>query len=282
MKEFYIYKIFNLLNSKIYIGQSQSKYRWKNHIYTSAHPEYHKHMLVHKAMFKCGIRNFEFRIIQYFSTLKDCLAAEKYWINFYQTNVCRYPNGLGYNLTDGGDTGTLGLKWSKESKKNFSEQTRGENNNSSLLKEKEVIEIKQLLLQEISMKEIATKYHTSYTCINSIRKGKTWSHIVIGTNSEITNMSRKLSTLGNILSQETRDKMSESQLAMPNDIRQKVIAAAPRGEKHPQAKITKAQALEIKKLIAEGIKPIKVASLLKISKHIIYDINSGKTWKHIP
>src|SRR5580698_5162902 len=107
MKTFYVYKIYNLLSGKIYIGQSQSKYRWKEHIYAAKHPTYQKHMLVHRAMAKYGIANFEFRIIQKLSTQEESLAAEKYWIKYYQSNICRYPKGLGYNLTDGGDTSTL-------------------------------------------------------------------------------------------------------------------------------------------------------------------------------
>jgi hypothetical protein len=239
-------------------------------------------MLVHRAMAKYGIANFEFRIIQKLSTQEKSLAAEKYWIKYYQSNIYKYPRGLGYNLTDGGDTSTLGLKWSEESKRNFAGQRRGEKNGASILQNKDVVEIKQLLLEEVPIKDIATKYHTSYQCINDIRTGKRWSHIVVGNDLDIAKMGRKLSNLGKTFSIETKNKMSNSKKRENlSKITREKLSLSHRGDNHHQAKITEIQALEIKKMIASGMKPIKISRLLQISKHIIYDINIGKTWKHI-
>lgn len=95
--------IFNTINGKIYIGKSQTLSRWKRHlnvakggksIYKS------EYSIVHKAINKYGAESFEFRIIQFINSSDQLSNAEKYWIDFYQTNLNRYPNEYGYNLTD--------------------------------------------------------------------------------------------------------------------------------------------------------------------------------------
>jgi group I intron endonuclease len=60
---FYVYIIFNTINGKFYVGQSIDKHRWQRHIYISKNKEYSSHMLIHRAMAKYGVHNFEFKII---------------------------------------------------------------------------------------------------------------------------------------------------------------------------------------------------------------------------
>ena len=57
--------IFNLINGKIYIGQTQNLNRWKEHLYIADNSTYAKHKLIHKAIAKYGKNNFTFTIIQY-------------------------------------------------------------------------------------------------------------------------------------------------------------------------------------------------------------------------
>lgn len=180
---FYVYQIINLINGKIYIGQSQSKYKWTQHLYVAADPANQAHSLIHRAIKKYGQENFEFRIIQYLNTLKEALDAEKYWIQYYQTNVSKFKTTLGYNLTDGGD-GTGGFKWSDESRKKFSNATLGENNNASILTDEIVINIKLLLLREFPIKEISKEFDVPVNYIQQIRRGKRWSHISESHNKE--------------------------------------------------------------------------------------------------
>jgi len=56
--------ILNLINGKLYIGQSGSKNRWAEHLYASKNPEYEKHMYIHRAINKYGENNFDFNIIE--------------------------------------------------------------------------------------------------------------------------------------------------------------------------------------------------------------------------
>lgn len=87
-----IYKITNLINNKIYIGQSTNiEYRWEDHKFYSRN----SHTALQAAFKKYGISNFSFEVIEECS--KEYLdEREIYWIKFYDS----YKNG--YNLTKGG------------------------------------------------------------------------------------------------------------------------------------------------------------------------------------
>lgn len=92
-----IYKIYNNINDKIYIGKTNSSIeeRFKEHCSDCLKKEEEKRPL-YNAMKKYGIENF------FIEEIEDCLpelASEKeiYWIGFYNS----YYNG--YNATQGGD-----------------------------------------------------------------------------------------------------------------------------------------------------------------------------------
>lgn len=101
----YIYKITNIKNNKIYIGQTTKERptdRYSQHKYLATHPEQEKSIsYLHRAMNKDGLDNFQFTIIEEVQNilLND---REKYWIKYYN---CITPNG--YNITKGGE-GTKG------------------------------------------------------------------------------------------------------------------------------------------------------------------------------
>lgn len=101
-----IYKIENLINGKVYIGQSvHIKKRWREHIAILNFPllQIYKRPL-YQSFIKYGLENFSFNIIEQCS--KDLLnEREIYWIKYY--NSCIYwPNSNGYNLTIGGEGNT--------------------------------------------------------------------------------------------------------------------------------------------------------------------------------
>lgn len=91
-----IYKITNLKDQKIYIGQSVDiKTRWSNHIKASLGIDSIAHSKVHDVMAEEGIWNFTFELLEECS--RDKLnEREKYYIDFYKSNL------YGYNLTKGG------------------------------------------------------------------------------------------------------------------------------------------------------------------------------------
>lgn len=98
-----IYKIENLLNSKIYIGQSiDIFFRWKTHCYNY---NSNKALAIDKAIHKYGKENFSFQIIELCSQ-EQLNTQEIYYIEKFNTYF-----GNGYNHTQGGqDCGHNSLK----------------------------------------------------------------------------------------------------------------------------------------------------------------------------
>lgn len=93
-----IYKITNLINGKIYVGQSiDITDRWKQHIYKAFnHNERAFDSPIHQAFRKYGKDNFRFEV------LEECSAneldnRERYWIKKLNSLS---PNG--YNISPGG------------------------------------------------------------------------------------------------------------------------------------------------------------------------------------
>lgn len=90
-----IYKIKNILNGKVYIGQSVDiEKRWSTHI-AELKNNYHYNIHLQSAWNKYGEENFEFSIVEECGAdrLNQC---EIYWISKFDS----YKNG--YNLTSGG------------------------------------------------------------------------------------------------------------------------------------------------------------------------------------
>lgn len=89
-----IYKIENLINHKIYIGQSiEIENRWEKHLRLK------NNCIVHKAIQKYGKEAFSFQIIEE-CNIEDLDEKEQYWINVYNSLI---PNG--YNMIQGGSNG---------------------------------------------------------------------------------------------------------------------------------------------------------------------------------
>lgn len=73
---------------------------------------------------KHGKKSFSMHIIESFSTAKEALDAEEFWIEYFQTNIAKHGNHFGYNLTSGGE-GAPGRKHSEKSKKKISKSLMG-------------------------------------------------------------------------------------------------------------------------------------------------------------
>lgn len=87
-----IYKIRNLLNGKVYIGQSVDLYkRLKEHKYNFYKKKLHP---LYNAINKYGIENFEFNVIEHVKDITKLDEKEQYWIAYYKSN----SRDFGYNL----------------------------------------------------------------------------------------------------------------------------------------------------------------------------------------
>lgn len=113
-----IYKATNLLNGKVYIGQTTNslKYRKEQHI-REAKCAKRKSVYFHNAINKYGEVNFSFEEIDSAETIDELNEKEQYWIKFYHSTDKRY----GYNLDSGG---LNGREKSEETKKKIGETTK--------------------------------------------------------------------------------------------------------------------------------------------------------------
>lgn len=94
-----IYKITNLKNGKIYIGQSvNASHRWEQHVSASKH---NPRCVIDQAIAKYGQENFSIIIIERTENFDE---AEKRYIEEFN---CRVPNG--YNVTEGGQSSGVGI-----------------------------------------------------------------------------------------------------------------------------------------------------------------------------
>lgn len=123
---FFVYKITNLSNHKLYIGKTNNiTERWASHI-NEANLQ-RKNKPLYNAINKYGIDNFTIEIIENCEEESYCFEREKFWIEFFKTNICKYGNEFGYNLTEGGE-GATGYVHTLEQKENKSLCKMGEKN----------------------------------------------------------------------------------------------------------------------------------------------------------
>lgn len=96
--KFIIYKITNIINNKIYIGQTYQSLnkRFKDHIKRVKH---HAPCSIHRAMLKYGVCNFTIDAICYCHSKEDADDNEKRLIAEYASMDKR----IGYNMTSGGE-----------------------------------------------------------------------------------------------------------------------------------------------------------------------------------
>lgn len=138
-----IYKITNLVNGKIYVGQTTKSLneRFQRHCWgTTEKDSYHLNMAIKKAIKKYGKSNFTIELIE--EVEADKLdEREVYWILYYDSY------NKGYNCTIGGQNGATRptkLSWTEEN---------------------EVIEAKYL---GFSITEIEKAYNIDRTTVHNI------------------------------------------------------------------------------------------------------------------
>ena len=158
-----IYLITNLINNKVYVGQSTDiERRWSEHL-RSAQPE--KYSIrsardsktpIHLAMQKYGINNFTLQILEQCqrSELDD---KEQYWIDYYHST----EKDIGYNITNGGQ-------------KNLA--LHGEQHSQAKLTQQNVNDIKHLIkTTNLTLTEIQKQFpFISKATLSMINQGKIW------------------------------------------------------------------------------------------------------------
>lgn len=118
-----IYKVTNLVNNNIYIGQttgylSRRKYEHEYFAFKKKDSVY-----FHNALRKYGVKNFKWEVIEKCRSQNELNEMEFHYIKQYNS---KRPNG--YNLTDGFDKSTFGYKLTKEQLQIRSRLNSGKNN----------------------------------------------------------------------------------------------------------------------------------------------------------
>ena len=138
-----IYKIENVINHKVYIGQSiKIESRWKDEINDAFNENSHSYDYpLQRAIRKHGLADFSFEILEE-CTQNELNPKEKYWIHKYDS----FYNG--YNQTLGGD------------------------HTKTAPKEKILGIIKDLEETDLYHKEIAEKWDISVEMVQGINTGR--------------------------------------------------------------------------------------------------------------
>lgn len=184
-----IYCIKNIVNNKIYIGQS---------VDINARFRHHKSELKHNKHINSHLQNswnnhkpkdFVFSVLE----TCDCEQLnekEIYWIKYYNSNNQEY----GYNQTSGG-AAVSEYKHTEEAKERMSKywtgKMIGEDNPRSVLKESDVMEIINMLCESINMVEISKHFNVTKSTINMIKRKEIWTHLTSNIEFPVRNPASK-------------------------------------------------------------------------------------------
>ena len=175
-----IYKATNLINGKVYIGQTARPLEVR-----MAEHARHTKLPFDRAVNKYGLENFKVEVIDHAETVEELNRKEIYWIKQYNSF-----GENGYNLCEGGGN-TKGYHHTEESKRRMSEHHKGmfegANNpfygkqHSEATKAKwigkrvtKTVKVRNIDTGEIfnMIKEAANKYGVEPTHITRVCKGK--------------------------------------------------------------------------------------------------------------
>lgn len=141
-----IYKITNLINNKVYIGQSNNpERRFKQHCCNC------EFSIISLSIKKYGKNNFSLKIIE--KDIQNFNEREKFWIQYYSSNNREF----GYNITDGGENPPI---------------SKGEKNSLSKYSNKciELIQ-KELINNDKTFQEISMDYNITVEYLSALNRG---------------------------------------------------------------------------------------------------------------
>jgi hypothetical protein len=111
-----IYRITNKINGKHYVGQTKNiRNRWNRHkeLQKKAGDKQYKHkryiQVIHHAIAKHGLENFEFIVLEEVDTQEDANGREKYWIKYYDSLKNGYNSVPGGQVVSGPDHPMYGM-----------------------------------------------------------------------------------------------------------------------------------------------------------------------------
>lgn len=175
----FIYVTTNWVNGKRYVGQRKFKNKWQKYLGSGT--------ILKRAIKKYGKESFSVSIIDIAYSKEELNNKEKQWI--FELNACSAEDY--YNMTYGGDGGNTICNYNelqmqelsrrhKEANRISPNTIRGEKSCSAILKEWQVKEIVNKLLQGEYNIDIAREYNVKPEVISSIRQHSTWRYLTEG------------------------------------------------------------------------------------------------------
>lgn len=195
-KTYFVYKITNLINNKVYIGKSggSENKRFSDHIYTSKNPNCKSYSYLHSAIAKYKEDNFVYEIIGRYSSEEEAYFHEEKYIAEYNA----LDNEFGYNLASGGKHGKhtpesidkirqkrIGFKFSKESIEKMRISHLGQKNSKRMFTENEIVQIRtayhmdSLLKKKDIVINLANKFECSKATMAAIVRYSSYKEIVV-------------------------------------------------------------------------------------------------------
>jgi len=107
----YTYKITCLTTNKIYFGYTTTTLQRR----FTRHCHERRTTVIRNSIKKYGKEQHIIELVQEHNTEQEAKNCEIYLITMHQTNMRKYPNGIGLNMTDGGE-GCKGYKFTAEHK----------------------------------------------------------------------------------------------------------------------------------------------------------------------
>lgn len=171
-----IYKITNLINNKVYIGQAEDIYKRYNQHHKYEY-KYHKYKL-YQAFIKYGLDNFKIEVVELCEP-EEMNEKEIYWIQYYDS----FKNG--YNMTLGGQNLAPNLhspetEEKRRATREKNNSLKGENHPRAKLTNDEVIQIRQRYKDGESLNDIYEDYKELYknkAVFSRIIMGRTYKNV---------------------------------------------------------------------------------------------------------
>lgn len=196
-----IYKITNLINGKVYIGQTRASFRkrYLKHISEFKSGKGHSRKFADDYA-KYGEQNFSFEIVQIENDDSKLDDLEKKYIEQYDAIES------GYNKAKGGspfykdksvrdvfkNTRVYDDEFRENRRKYMSERVvkqetkdrlryanLGSRSPVAVLNEDTVKKMKEDMVAGVTLKEISEKYNIKYPTVSSVSFGRSWSHVVV-------------------------------------------------------------------------------------------------------
>lgn len=270
-----IYKYTNLINGKIYIGQTKQTLKQRDYKHQT---QLNDNTYFHRALKKYGRQNFSLELVEDNIPFNQLNEKEKFYIDFFESF---YTTGKGYNLTQGG-------QWSSGTQKLTYSQAKN---------------IKNLILNTSkTLQEIANEYNVTIYCISDINRGKSFYDKDFQYPLRLTPKKSVIDDekINIILDMILNTSMTWKEIALATNINEYTVGAINNGknswcppdlqyplrkpiQKHTfQNKINEQIVKQIcYKLCFTNITIENIGKEFGIAKNTVGDISRGLTWKNI-